>query len=72
MLDLVEELRIWSVNTSDKKASEVFSRAADAVERERAQRTIANDSWYKAAKTAIETGDTHALQCWCDASDGKL
>ncbi len=72
MIDLVEELRIWAVNTSDKAAGEVFSRAADTVEHERAQRAIANMSWYEAAKAAIETGDTHALQCWCDAADGKL
>lgn len=37
-----------------------------------AQHALANDSWYKAAKVAIETGDTHALRCWCDAVDGKL
>jgi hypothetical protein len=49
-----------------------FDAVSGELERERAQRAIANSSWYKAARAAIETGDTHALQCWCDAADGKL
>lgn len=44
----------------------------DDFDRIQAQHAIANGGWYRAAKTAIETGDMHALKCWCDAADGKL
>jgi hypothetical protein len=44
----------------------------DDFEKLDAQHALSNGSWYRAAKTAIETGDMHALKCWCDASDGKI
>jgi hypothetical protein len=49
-----------------------FDTVSAELERERAQRVLSNQSWYRAAKTAMETGDTHELRCWCDAADGKL
>ena len=70
-IDVVEELRIWSLNVTDKAVSDVLCRAADTVEKERAQRAIANSSWHRAGKEAL-AGDTHALQCWVDAAEGKI
>lgn len=40
-------------------------------ESQQAMKAQANENWLRAAKQAL-AGDTHQLQCWIDAAEGRI